>query len=225
MEMERGMGRDVSARDPRDPPFTPEERDAAAEALLDKRRWHRRNRADWLAMRLLYGRGREAGEVAAAFGAGRATVQQRAKDGEWTHAMTEGDRRSMARVVWLAGVARLARGEAVDFGALRAASEWRVAPKVAEKPLWVSSAAEAGSAANESAAMRISDEGFDDDYGADPKREERETIRRKLDELLERLEADRQRADEDGAGPEGGGDAGGGGEISGADGAGVAGVG
>jgi len=188
--------------DPRDPTLTPKERDEAAGALLDKRRWHLRNGADWLAVRLQYGRERKTLDVATAFGIGEATVDERARNEGWVRSMGEHDRRDLSRLVWLAGWARLARGETVDFGALRAASEWRVAPKAVEQPLWQPRAAKAENI-RANMDMEISDDGYgngaDGDYGIDPKREEREAIRQKLDELLERLEADARDAGQVGA--------------------------
>jgi len=170
--------------DPRRPPFELTERARAVGDAVDERRWHQRSGADWLAMRLQYGRGRSVADVAAMFAVSDSSIYPRIRNEKWLQPMSERDRRNMARRVWIGGLARFDECEKENRAALKASSEWRLIVCREPEPLWQSSDA----AGHKIKVQDIhNDDGF---FEADPKHEQREHISRRLDQLIAQLESE-----------------------------------
>lgn len=113
--------------DPRAGPFTPAEIEDALLYANEPGRWHKGNHSvDWFAVRLQYGRGMTMTETAALFDISERRIYRRRDRYKWSQRMTERDRRSLARLVWLAGVARLAPNDPDGRRILARASEWRL---------------------------------------------------------------------------------------------------
>ena len=123
------------AEDPLAPPYLDEEVALARAQLGDARRWHRISGVDWLAVRLQFGRGRSFLEVSAMFGVSGQAMRDRAKHEGWANAMTERDRRKLARLVWIGGLERGAASEA-ELAELRAACAWSAVAREAQAPLF-----------------------------------------------------------------------------------------
>lgn len=173
--------------DPRRGPFSLEEIAEAAIFAGGKGRWHVRQRnVDWLAVQLQYGRGRTAQSIAAMFGIGDSTISTRKREEKWISPMSERDRRNLARLVWIAGDARMAEGDAASRAALAKTSEWRM-PQ--DRPPVRYQAKDKGGAPM---TLTIKDEIPDDVYysDADPRRDERIDMRNRLDDLIARMERD-----------------------------------
>lgn len=173
--------------DPRRGPFSLEEIAEAALLAGWKGRWHGRKRSvDWLAVQLQYGRGRTAQALAWAFGIGDSTIGTHKEREGWISLMSEGDRRDLARQVWIAGVACIAPDDAGSREALTAASEWRL-PQDRTPATWQRK--DKGGAPM---TMTLNEEIPHDAYysEADPRRADRIEMRDSLDELLGRMERD-----------------------------------
>jgi hypothetical protein len=177
--------------DPRDGPFTLEERAEAADALFDEARWfvkRDRTKIDVLALRLQVGRGRTYLSVCRQFKIMEKSLQQcrlTGGDGDWPRALSELDRRHMARRIHLAGLARRAAGERVNAAALKAASDWRVAPPRNFKPIWTSLDDDGPGAASDTLKETFHDNAEDDPYF-----HERQRVREQLEALIRRLDHD-----------------------------------
>jgi hypothetical protein len=175
--------------DPRDGPFTREENDEAADALFNEARWfvkQDRTKVDVLALRLQVGRGRTYLSVCQQFKITEKSLQQcrlTGGDGDWPRALSELDRRHMARRIHLAGLARRAAGERVNAAALMAASDWRVAPPRTLKPIWTS-------LGDDPSAPDTFQESFHDNAEDDPYFHERQRVREQLEALIRRLDHD-----------------------------------
>jgi hypothetical protein len=113
--------------DPRAGPFTPAEIKEARDYANEPGRWHKLTHSvDWFAVQLQYGRGMTLSEVAALFGIGERPMYRRRDRDRWPARLTERDRRTLARLVWLAGEARLAASDADGRRMLARLSEWRL---------------------------------------------------------------------------------------------------
>jgi len=117
--------------DPRRAPATGEEDAEAKAGAGDRQRWHRQ-RTDWFAIRLQYGRGIGVFDLCRMFSIGETTLRRRARQENWRPLMTGRDMRSLARRVWLTGLARGGHDEG-SLARLAVASEWR---PIAEPPNW-----------------------------------------------------------------------------------------
>ncbi|MEP7211251.1 MAG: hypothetical protein ABI740_10475 [Alphaproteobacteria bacterium] len=97
------------------------------------RRWIR-NHIDELEVRLQYGRGRDSLEICGQFGIGATALKVRAREGQWSRAVSELNRRDLSRRVWIAGMGQLLRlqddaPESVET--LFAAGAWQTLPPAA----------------------------------------------------------------------------------------------
>jgi len=183
-----GLGPGDSA-DPRDGPFTAEENAEASDAVFNESRWfvkRDRTKVDVLALRLQVGRGRTYLSVSRQFRITEKSLQTcrlAGGDGEWPRALSEIDRRHMARRIHLAGLARRLAGQRVDDAELRAASDWRVAPPRNFKPIWTSLGDDGPGVPSDT-----SQDSFHDNAEDDPYFHERQRVREQLEALLVRLE-------------------------------------
>lgn len=170
--------------DPRRGPFSDEQRAEAAAYAEVKGRWHvRRRNVDWFAVQLQYGRGLSAQRVGRMFSISDSTIGTRRDVGKWVSPMSEADRRDLARLVWLAGEARIATDDAASLAALKGASEWRLAQDTAPVT-W-----QAKDKAGAPMTLTLNDEIPHDVYysAADPQRADRIEMRSKLTDLIERM--------------------------------------
>lgn len=122
----RGEEDEFEEGDPRRGPFTPEELAESARYIRDPLRWHRYTRVDWLAVELQHGRGLTIEELAEMFDIGDSTIRKRAKVRNWWTPMDLCDRRELSRLVWLAGLSRIAPDDMASRESLKAMSEWRM---------------------------------------------------------------------------------------------------
>jgi hypothetical protein len=185
------------------------------DALANRRRWTIHG-VDVLALRLQYGRGMSTADVGALFGFAQKTVQQRVREGKWSHAMSEANRIDLARRVWLAGLAGLGRQctESADFKltaamlqALREASAWQTLPP--EKAVWEPLDDSAHAAASHApVSQHVLERQALLDNPANPDRTYRERVAANLQRLIERLER-QQREEAEAAAAEGGEETGG----------------
>jgi len=184
--------------DTRRAPFSVTEQAEAAEMLESEDRWHVRNAADMLAVRLQYGRGLSIAKTARMFGIGATFIGKRIHNEKWKPAMSERDRRELARLIWLGGLMRGARESEQSLSALRAASEWRMAAGATGRR-W-----QPKDGNGQPKSMTVHEEISDDAYytDADPNREEREAMRAKLQAVLDEIEDEAREESEDEAGNE-----------------------
>jgi hypothetical protein len=189
--------------------------DEEMNALANRRRWTIHG-VDVLALRLQYGRGMSTADVGALFGFAQKTVQQRVREGKWSHAMSDANRMDLARRVWLAGLARLGlQGmESADFKVsaamlqtLRQASAWQTLPP--EKAVWepLDDSAHV-SASHAPVSQHVLERQALLDNPANPDRTYRERVAANLQRLVERLER-QQREEAEAAATEGGEETGG----------------
>lgn len=164
-----------------------EERAEAAAYLKAHKRWHhRRHGVDWFAVQLQFGRGLTGIELAKRFSIGDSTISTRQRDERWIRPMSERDRRRLSRFVWLGGLARGAGHDPESREALKASSEWRLPEEVAPPKFTLLDPQGAPVTAT------FNQEIPNDIYysAADPKREDRFAMRRKLDDIIARVERD-----------------------------------
>ena len=172
------------------------------------KRWHaRRHGVDWFAVQLQFGRGFTGRDLAHRFGIGDSTISSRQDEEKWVRPMSERDRRRLSQFVWLAGIWRGAGDDPESREALKASSEWRLPEEAV--PLKFKLLDSKGAPV----AATFNQEIADDIYysAADPKREDRFAMRRKLDDIAARMEQDvarRKALREGGLGPVVAGDAG-----------------
>jgi hypothetical protein len=158
--------------------------EAQAEAgafMTAEKRWHyRRHGVDWFAVQLQFGRGFTGRDVAKRFGIGDSTISARQDDERWIRPMSERDRRRLSQYVWLAGIWRGAGDDPESREALKASSEWRLPEEVVPPKFKLLDPKGAPVAAT------FEQEIPNDIYysPADPKREDRFAMRRKLDDLI-----------------------------------------
>ncbi len=224
--------------DPRGAEMSADEQALAAGLLEAPARWHRGG-ADWLAVELQYGRGVPVAELARSFGVSTSQIYVRSRGqspavAPWVAALTEEDRRELARLVWDAGDKRGALKNTEEARRLYAASEWRPLARAAPMS-W-----RAKHRAGEARGVKFEEGGFGEGrdggrvgeggagergwfaggcYGADdPRRAERLVMRERINALLAGLDdAAAAACGGDGAAemagePGGVGDAGGGGD-------------
>jgi hypothetical protein len=109
--------------------FTEEEHTQAALQIENRRRWHARNGADWLAIRLQCGRGRLVREVADEFGVPPSSIRDRMQSDRWMRTLSPADRQELSRQVMLGGyLMALARREAPDWRRLAQSAACGAAP-------------------------------------------------------------------------------------------------
>jgi hypothetical protein len=172
--------------DPRRGPHSPGERAEAATLVFAPNRWHRQTPGvDWFAVQLQFGRGFKAEQLGMMFGIGDSTIAGRKRKGNWIQPMSERDRRKLARLVWLGGIARGLGEEEKSRDALRAMSEWRLPEELTPRTFVPQDR-------DGTRTVTINQEIPNDIYytAADPKRDERIAMRNRLDELIARMERD-----------------------------------
>jgi hypothetical protein len=173
--------------DARRGPYSFDERAHAAACVLAPKRWHNIKRdVDWFAVRLQFGRGLTGVELAKRFGIGDSTISGRQRDEGWKPAMSVRDRRRLARLVWLGGLVRGVGDDPGHRDVLKAWSEWRDLEEV------VLPTFEPLDRMGAPRTATFNQGKFDDVHhgAADPKQGERLAIRRKLDDLIARMERD-----------------------------------
>ncbi|HEY7800423.1 MAG TPA: hypothetical protein VIA80_16775 [Hyphomonadaceae bacterium] len=174
--------------DPRRGPHSPEERAKAAAMIDAPKRWHQRSPdIDWFAVRLQFGRGLKLRLVARMFGIPQSTTAEHRREDKWIPLMTERDRRTLSRLVWLAGIARGVGKTRKGRAMLRAWSDWSVLER---KP---TATFEPQDPLGAPQPVAFNPEEFPDDAyytEADPKCEDRFAMRTRLDELIARMERD-----------------------------------
>jgi hypothetical protein len=119
--------------DPRDSEAWSAEDAASAAAWVDAPgRWSLRSNADWMAVRLQYGRNLRVAELSRMFSISVGHIYARRDAEDWVRNLSEADRRELARIVWFAGVKRRRASTAKARKKLKASSEWeRIAPPAA----------------------------------------------------------------------------------------------
>jgi hypothetical protein len=180
----------MEADDPRRPPYdATEQADAAGEAA-DGRRWHE-NGADWLALKLQFGRGVSVAELSRNSGVPQTTIRRHRDDGRWSRRLGPQAARAMARRVWLGGLARYPH-DAASIAAVMQWSEWRVSAAVARPPSFAARKAAAGFTGRPEAMAEPQEEvpfiPYDPRF--DPHCEDRILMRNKLDRLIADMERD-----------------------------------
>ncbi len=183
--------------DPRRGPFLLAERVEAAAMMLQPGRWHLRNRADWMAVQLQWGRGLSVAQAARMFCIGESGIYNRIEAEDWVSPMSERDRQALARIVWLGGLMRIPIDDE-NIALLRRASEWRLV-EAAPVVMW-----RRKDAAPAPTPMTLQREIPNDAFytEADPHRDVRTAVRSRLDEILEEF---RRMPDEAEEGVDGGG--------------------
>lgn len=155
--------------------------------MMAHKRWHaRQHGVDWFAVQLQFGRGFTGRELAHRFGIGDSTISARQDEERWIRPMSERDRRRLSQFVWLAGLARGAGDDPESREALKASSEWRLPEEVVAPKFRLLDPQGAPVAAT------FNHEIPDDIYysAADPSREDRFAMRRKLDDIAARMVRD-----------------------------------
>jgi hypothetical protein len=176
----------------------------AVRDIATKTRWHARNGADWLAVRLQVGRGLKVRDVAKMFGIGDSRIYDHANREDWVPRMSERDRQRLARRVWLCGEIMGVTSDAVGREALMAASEWRRLGEEAVAPLFTPDDPMGEPRIPTIHEIKTPKAIAHDDYfsAADPHGDERRHVCEQLDEII----ADYRRATA-GSGGAGAGDA------------------
>lgn len=193
--------------DPRRGPFDRDERMLAVRDLAGKRRWHTRKGADWLAVRLQYGRGLAVRDVMKMFGIGDSSIYRRADQEGWVPRMSERDRQRLARRVWLCGEIVGTTSDAAAREALMAASEWRRVGEEAVEPLFTADDPLGEPRIMTVNAIRTPKDIPHDAYfsAADPHRDERRHVCDELDDIIADYERAEREVAEAGAGEAGSG--------------------
>ena len=184
--------------DPRDGPYSKEERDEAADALFNDARWHELTGTDILNLRLQVGRGRTYASICREFGVHDSQLRRwRDRDGDWSEKLPELDRRDLARRVWLCVLAREGLGQAIDKEKARTACEWRLPRKKSTGQGWRPSGVADLTSQSEM-------DTYDDNAKESALQQQREYARERLDALIARMEREIAGAD---AGPDASGEA------------------